>query len=127
MITHFVVPYPLPGGAIGIIFSLANAVAVALYIVGFAETVTELLEVSVICGSHFHSLTPSFLFSSLSPLSPPSLPPSLPPSSPLQGGGLSMTGSVENDIRLIGFVVVILLLIIALIGLDWEAKVCIFT
>lgn len=34
------------GGAIGIIFSLANAVAVALYIVGFAETVTDLLEVS---------------------------------------------------------------------------------
>ena len=36
----------LVGGAIGIIFSLANAVAVALYIVGFAETVTELLFVS---------------------------------------------------------------------------------
>ena len=33
------------GGAIGIIFSLANAVAVALYVVGFAETVTELLMV----------------------------------------------------------------------------------
>ncbi len=33
------------GGAIGVIFSLANAVAVALYIVGFAETLTELLEV----------------------------------------------------------------------------------
>ena len=36
----------LVGGAIGIIFSLANAVAVALYVVGFAETVTELLVVS---------------------------------------------------------------------------------
>ena len=33
------------GGAIGIIFSLANAVAVALYIVGFAETVSDLLMV----------------------------------------------------------------------------------
>jgi len=31
------------GGSIGIIFSLANAVAVALYIVGFAETVRDLL------------------------------------------------------------------------------------
>ena len=31
------------GGAIGIIFSLANAVAVALYVVGFAETVADLL------------------------------------------------------------------------------------
>ena len=42
------------GGAIGIIFSLANAVAVALYIVGFAETVTDLLEVCIIAG-HFVS------------------------------------------------------------------------
>ena len=38
----------LIGGAIGIIFSLANAVAVALYVVGFAETVTELLFVSAL-------------------------------------------------------------------------------
>ena len=30
---------PEVGGAIGIIFSLANAVAVALYLVGFAETI----------------------------------------------------------------------------------------
>lgn len=96
--------------------------AVALYIVGFAETVTELLEVSVICGSHFHSLTPSIhSLPVLSFFSPSSTLP--PPLLPLQGGGLSMTGSEENDIRIIGLVVVILLLIIALIGLDWEAKV----
>ena len=37
---------PTPGGAIGIIFSLANAVAVALYVVGFAETVSDLIIVS---------------------------------------------------------------------------------
>lgn len=35
-----------PGGAIGIVFSLANAVAVALYVVGFAETVADLVLVS---------------------------------------------------------------------------------
>ena len=34
---------PCTGGAIGIIFSLANAVAVALYVVGFAETVADLV------------------------------------------------------------------------------------
>ena len=34
------------GGAIGIIFALANAVAVALYVVGFAETVHDLIQVS---------------------------------------------------------------------------------
>ena len=31
------------GGAIGLIFSLANAIAVALYVVGFAETVVDLM------------------------------------------------------------------------------------
>lgn len=34
------------GGAIGIIFSIANAVAVAMYVVGFSETVRDLLKVS---------------------------------------------------------------------------------
>eukprot|EP00794_Sanderia_malayensis_P003357 gene3357-3846_t len=32
------------GGSIGIIFSLANAVGVALYVVGFAETIQKLME-----------------------------------------------------------------------------------
>ncbi|XP_067936328.1 solute carrier family 12 member 2-like [Watersipora subatra] len=32
------------GGAIGIIFSLANAIAVAMYVVGFAETIRDLLK-----------------------------------------------------------------------------------
>ncbi|XP_070543648.1 solute carrier family 12 member 2-like isoform X2 [Ptychodera flava] len=32
------------GGAIGLIFSLANAVAVAMYVVGFAETVRDLMK-----------------------------------------------------------------------------------
>ncbi|XP_055947587.1 solute carrier family 12 member 3-like [Argiope bruennichi] len=32
------------GGAIGLIFSLANAVAVAMYVVGFSETVVQLME-----------------------------------------------------------------------------------
>ncbi|XP_063680874.1 solute carrier family 12 member 2-like isoform X2 [Bolinopsis microptera] len=33
------------GGAIGIVFSIANAIAVAMYIVGFAETLCEVLRV----------------------------------------------------------------------------------
>ena len=32
------------GGAIGLIFSLANAVAVSMYTVGFAETVRDMLK-----------------------------------------------------------------------------------
>uniref|UniRef100_A0A8C1V321 Solute carrier family 12 member 2 n=1 Tax=Cyprinus carpio TaxID=7962 RepID=A0A8C1V321_CYPCA len=35
------------GGSIGLIFAFANAVAVAMYVVGFAETVVELLDVSM--------------------------------------------------------------------------------
>lgn len=35
------------GGAIGLIFSVANAVAVAMYVVGFAETFVQLLNVGV--------------------------------------------------------------------------------
>lgn len=33
------------GGSIGIIFALANAVAVAMYVVGFAETIRDILKV----------------------------------------------------------------------------------
>lgn len=35
------------GGAIGVIFALANAMAAAMYIVGFAETVQNQMEVSL--------------------------------------------------------------------------------
>lgn len=38
---------PEYGGAIGMIFSVANAVAVAMYVVGFAETVRDLLMVCI--------------------------------------------------------------------------------
>ena len=71
------------GGAIGIIFSLANAVAVALYVVGFAETCHELI---------------------------------------IDSNGV-LTSNMENDVRVIGTLILIVLLIITLIGLDWEAIV----
>ncbi|XP_065911797.1 solute carrier family 12 member 2-like [Dysidea avara] len=74
------------GGAIGIIFSLANAIAVSLYVVGFAETVGDLIEAN---DSTF----------------------------------LDSSDSGVNLIRVVGFIIVTLLLIIALVGLDWEAKV----
>lgn len=37
------------GGSIGLIFAFANAVAVAMYVVGFAETVVEMLNVRNAC------------------------------------------------------------------------------
>ncbi|XP_023217503.1 solute carrier family 12 member 2-like [Centruroides sculpturatus] len=36
------------GGAIGLIFSLANAIAIAMYVVGFAETLRDLLTAQVV-------------------------------------------------------------------------------
>ena len=39
------------GGAIGLIFAAANAVAIAMYIVGFAETIRDILQV-VICPQY---------------------------------------------------------------------------
>lgn len=43
---------PELGGSIGLIFAFANAVAVAMHTVGFAETVTDLMRVSVIFLVH---------------------------------------------------------------------------
>lgn len=43
---------PELGGSIGLIFAFANAVAVAMHTVGFAETVTDLMRVSpILCIS----------------------------------------------------------------------------
>lgn len=39
------------GGSIGLIFAFANAVAVAMYVVGFAETVVDLLKVRTVRAS----------------------------------------------------------------------------
>lgn len=44
------------GGAIGIVFSVANAVAVAMYVVGFAETIRDILLASIVNCFSFHNL-----------------------------------------------------------------------
>ncbi|XP_071170441.1 solute carrier family 12 member 2-like isoform X2 [Mytilus edulis] len=69
------------GGAIGLIFSVANAVAVAMYVVGFAETVRDILK------EH----------------------------------DALMIDEV-NDIRIIGILTTTFLLVIAIIGMEWEAR-----
>uniref|UniRef100_A0A8W8HNT7 Solute carrier family 12 member 2 n=1 Tax=Magallana gigas TaxID=29159 RepID=A0A8W8HNT7_MAGGI len=69
------------GGAIGLIFSVANAVAVAMYVVGFAETVRDILKAND-----------------------------------------SLMVDETNDIRIIGILTVTLLLAIAIIGMEWEAR-----
>lgn len=49
------------GGSIGLIFAFANAVAVAMYVVGFAETVVDLLQVGDITLIKEGSSLPSSL------------------------------------------------------------------
>uniref|UniRef100_A0A4W5NJY4 Solute carrier family 12 member 2 n=1 Tax=Hucho hucho TaxID=62062 RepID=A0A4W5NJY4_9TELE len=44
------------GGSIGLIFAFANAVAVAMYVVGFAETVVELLSVDCIMTDEINDI-----------------------------------------------------------------------
>lgn len=71
------------GGSIGLIFSLANAVACAMYVVGFCESMNSLLasfNVNIIDGG-------------------------------------------VQDVRIIGSVTILILLIIVVVGMEWEAKV----
>ncbi|XP_074649682.1 solute carrier family 12 member 2-like [Tubulanus polymorphus] len=69
------------GGAIGLIFSLANAVAVAMYVVGFAETVRDLMVA--------HN---------------------------------AVMVDPTNDVRIIGILTMILIVLIAVVGMEWEAR-----
>lgn len=72
------------GGSIGLIFSLANAVACAMYVVGFCESMLDLM----------HDLDWEII-----------------------------DGKVQ-DVRIIGCITILLLLIIVVVGMEWEAKVC---
>lgn len=71
------------GGSIGLIFSLANAVACAMYVVGFCESMNSLL-----ASFDVH----------------------------IVDGGV-------QDVRIIGSITIFLLLVIVVVGMEWEAKV----
>lgn len=71
------------GGSIGLIFSLANAVACAMYVVGFCESMMDLLR--------------SF--------------------------GMQIIDGDIQDVRIIGSLTIVILLLIVVIGMEWEAKV----
>ncbi|EFA05305.2 bumetanide-sensitive sodium-(potassium)-chloride cotransporter [Tribolium castaneum] len=70
------------GGSIGLIFALANAVACAMYVVGFCESLNALLTT--------HQL-------------------------------FIIDGSVQ-DVRIIGTLTIVVLTLIVVIGMEWEAK-----
>lgn len=71
------------GGSIGLIFSLANAVACAMYVVGFCESMQALLTSA---------------------------------NADIIDGGI-------NDVRIVGCITILVLLIIVVVGMEWEAKV----
>ena len=75
------------GGAIGLMFTLANSIAVAMYVIGFCESLLDMLN-------------------------------------ELHGG--QFAGIVDNgmnDVRIIGCVTVFILLIIAVVGMEWITRV----
>jgi len=104
------------GGSIGLIFAFANAVAVAMYVVGFAETVVELLIVRVHSLLQLSKTQKSDLQIYNNALPPPSRLPLF------QDYDVLMVDKL-NDIRIIGCLTVVLLLGISLAGMEWEAKV----
>lgn len=71
------------GGSIGLIFALANAVACAMYVVGFCESLNSLLTVN----------------------------------------GLSIIDGSVQDVRIIGTLTIVVLTLIVVVGMEWEAKV----
>ncbi|XP_063980196.1 bumetanide-sensitive sodium-(potassium)-chloride cotransporter [Diachasmimorpha longicaudata] len=71
------------GGSIGLIFSLANAVACSMYVVGFCESLMDLLRPGANC-----------LVDECGPW----------------------------DIRIVGCMTIVVLLVIVMIGMEWEAK-----
>ena len=49
------------GGAIGLVFSVANAVAIAMYVVGFAVTIADIMEVSSLNSHPFWGGGPDYV------------------------------------------------------------------
>lgn len=121
------------GGSIGLIFAFANAVAVAMYVVGFAETVVELLDVSMNAKAlddddhdvHAFSEGDRMTYIRASILLIHSYKVLWCKPCVCQSIDALMTDEM-NDIRIVGTLTVILLLGISIAGMEWEAKVSIF-
>merc|ERR1719264_609070 len=78
------------GGAIGLMFTLANSIAVAMYIIGFAESLLDMLD----------EYLPDW-------------------------GGIEpgMEGFRLHDVRIIGSATLVLILVLAIVGMDWVTRV----
>jgi solute carrier family 12 (sodium/potassium/chloride transporter), member 2 len=71
------------GGAIGLMFTLANSIAVSMYIVGFCESLQDLL------ASY----------------------------------GTVLIDGASNDIRVVGIITLVGILVLAIVGMDWVTRV----
>ncbi|KAB7507824.1 Solute carrier family 12 member 8, partial [Armadillidium nasatum] len=76
------------GGSIGLVFTLANSIASATYVIGFVNSVQDM------CKGYFY-VTEII---------------------PGAGGG-------TNDVRVLGVITLILVLALAIVGLDWVTRV----
>ena len=79
------------GGAIGLMFTLANSIAVAMYTIGFAEALLDM----------FQAYIPGW-------------------------GGIvdhDFTEFRTNDVRIIGSCTIVLIMVLAMVGMDWVTRV----
>jgi len=77
------------GGAIGIMFTIANSIAVSMYVIGFCDSLMDML----------YAYIEGF------------------------GGIVGTPDDRTNDIRLIGVITVIAVLLLAIVGMDWVTRV----
>merc|ERR1719391_989659 len=75
------------GGAIGIMFTVANSIAVSMYVIGFCDSLMDML----------HAYIDDFQY--------------------------IVSPDRTNDIRLIGVITVICVLLLAIVGMDWVTRV----
>jgi len=78
------------GGAIGLMFTLANSIAVSMYIIGFAESLLDMLQEYVPGWAGI--VEPDF-------------------------------ANRLNDVRIIGCITLVLILILAIVGMEWVTRV----
>jgi len=86
---------PAIGGSIGLMFTVANTISVGTYTVGFATSVSDLLQDAM---PGFDGIAPS-------------------------SAGCRTAGCRPDDIRIIGSVVLCVFLFIAFAGMDWVTRV----
>jgi len=78
------------GGAIGLMFTLANSIAVSMYIIGFSESLLDMFQTYV---TGWSGIVDS-----------------------------DFTNRI-NDVRIIGSVTLVLILVLAFVGMDWVTRV----